>query len=132
MTLTNGQPLPDHGRAAIIAPAGARGPAFAIYHNFFVIKKYNNATSYAIGVGHLGDRIGGGGPIAGAWPRGERELSRTEKVELQERLIARGYDTGSTDGVIGPDTISAIRSYQARAGLTPDGFATASLLVSLR
>ena len=65
-----------------------------------------------MGVGHLGDRIRGGGPIAGAWPRGERELSRTEKIELQERLIARGYDTGATDGVIGPDTIAAIRAYQ--------------------
>ena len=55
------RPLPDHGPAAIIAPAGARGPAFAVYENFFVIKKYNNATSYAMGVGHLGDRIAGGG-----------------------------------------------------------------------
>ena len=69
-----------------------------------------------MGVGHLGDRIMGGGPFAGAWPRGERELSRTEKIELQERLIARGYDTGATDGVIGPNTITAIRAYQARAG----------------
>ena len=92
---------------AILAPAGARGPAFAIYENFFVIKTYNNATSYAMGVGHLGDRIGGGGSIAGAWPRGERELSRTEKIELQQRLTARGFATGKTDGVIGPDTITA-------------------------
>jgi hypothetical protein len=83
-------------------------------------------------VGHLGDRIMGGGPCQGAWPRGERELSRTEKIELQQRLIARGYDTGSTDGVIGPNTIHAIRAFQAREGLTPDGFATASLLVRLR
>ena len=65
MTLVDGSPLPDHGSAAIIAPAGARGPAFAVYHNFFVIKNYNNATSYAMGVGHLGDRIMGGGPFAG-------------------------------------------------------------------
>jgi membrane-bound lytic murein transglycosylase B len=132
VTLVTGQPLPDHGPAAVIAPAGARGPAFAIFGNFFVIKKYNNATSYAIGVGHLGDRIAGRGPIAGAWPRGERELSRTEKIELQERLTARGYPTGKTDGVIGPDTITAIRAFQSRAGLTPDGFATAALLQELR
>ena len=132
VTLMNGQPLPNYGSAAIIAPAGARGPGFAVFHNFFVIKKYNNATSYAMGVGHLGDRIMGGGAFQGTWPRGERELSRTEKIELQERLIARGYDTGSTDGVIGPNTVSAIRAYQQREGLTPDGFATASLLVRLR
>jgi membrane-bound lytic murein transglycosylase B len=132
VTLVSGAPLPDHGTAAILAPAGERGPAFAVFRNFFVIKTYNNATSYAMGVGHLGDRIMGGGPIAGTWPRGERELSRTEKIELQERLIARGHDTGSTDGVIGPNTITAIRAYQASEGLTPDGFATASLLQRMR
>jgi membrane-bound lytic murein transglycosylase B len=132
VTLVNGAALPDHGPAAILAPAGAMGPAFAVFPNFFVIKKYNNATSYAMGVGHLGDRIRGGGPIQGAWPRGERELSRTEKIELQERLIARGHDTGATDGVIGPNTISAIRAFQTSQGLTPDGFATATLLARLR
>ena len=74
----------------------------------------------------------GGGPVRAAWPRGERELSRTEKIELQERLIARGYHTGATDGVIGPNTIAAIRAYQSTRGMTPDGFATAQLLQSLR
>lgn len=132
VTRADGASLPDHGRAAIILPAGARGPAFAVFDNFFVIKTYNNATSYAIGVGHLGDRIAGGGPFRGAWPRGERELSRSEKIEMQERLIARGYDTGKRDGVIGPDTIAAIRRFQLAHGVTPDGFATASLLASLR
>jgi len=132
VTGIDGTALPDHGPAAIIAPAGARGPAFAVYQNFFVIKRYNNATSYAIGVGHLGDRIAGGGGFAQAWPRGERELSRTEKMELQERLTAYGYATGEVDGVIGPDTIQAIRAYQSSQGLTPDGFASAELLARLR
>ena len=132
VTRLDGSPLPDHGPAAVIAPAGARGPAFVVYQNFFVIKRYNNATSYAMGVGHLGDRIAGGAPFAGAWPRGERELSRTEKIELQERLIARGYSTGTTDGVIGPNTVNAIRAFQSAQGMVPDGFATASLLQKLR
>ena len=132
VTRLDGSPLPDHGPAAVIAPAGARGPAFVVYQNFFVIKRYNNATSYAMGVGHLGDRIAGGAPFAGAWPRGERELSRTEKIELQQRLIAEGYDTGATDGVIGPNTVNAIRAFQSAQGMVPDGFATASLLQKLR
>lgn len=132
VTRIDGSPLPDHGPAAIIAPAGARGPAFAVYRNFQVIKRYNNATSYAIGVGHLGDRIAGGGPIRAEWPRSERALSRSEKIELQERLTARGYDTQGTDGVIGPDTIRAIRGYQSAQGLTPDGYAGAALLQQLR
>ncbi|WP_424930922.1 lytic murein transglycosylase [Amaricoccus macauensis] len=128
----NGTTLPDYGPAAIIAPAGARGPAFIVYQNFYVIKRYNNATSYALGVGHLGDRIGGGAPFVQPWPRGERTLSRTEKIELQERLTAAGYDTGGADGVIGPDTASAIRRFQSANGMTPDGFASADLLNALR
>jgi membrane-bound lytic murein transglycosylase B len=132
VTTVGGAALPDHGPAAILAPAGAQGPAFAVYNNFYVIKRYNNATSYAVGVGHLGDRIAGGGAFASAWPRGERALSRTESQELQQRLTARGFDTGGSDGVIGPNTIAAIRAFQSSQGLTPDGFATASLLQRLR
>ena len=132
VTLMDGRPLPDHGRAAIIAPAGARGPTFAVFQNFYVIKRYNNATSYAIGVGHLADRINGAPPFTARWPRDERELSRTEKVELQRRLNAQGYPTGATDGVIGPDTARAIRRYQSARGYTPDGYASDGLLRTLR
>jgi len=83
-------------------------------------------------VGHLGDRIAGGGEFRQQWPRGEQALSRTEKVELQERLTRLGYNTGKQDGVIGPDTEAAIRGYQTAQGLTPDGFATKDLLARLR
>jgi membrane-bound lytic murein transglycosylase B len=132
VTTLAGAPLPDYGPVAIIEPAGARGPAFAVYQNFFVIKRYNNATSYAIGIGHLGDRIGGAGPFAQPWPRGERNLSRTETEELQRRLTALGYDTGGADGVFGPDTASAIRRFQAANGMTPDGYPSSALLTRLR
>lgn len=127
-----GGTLPDHGSAAILAPAGAEGPAFAVYNNFYVIKRYNNATSYAVGVGHLGDRIAGAPPFSAAWPRGQRALSRSESQELQSRLTALGFDTGGTDGVIGPNTTAAIRAYQSSRGMTPDGFAHPGLLESLR
>jgi peptidoglycan hydrolase-like protein with peptidoglycan-binding domain len=46
-------------------------------------------------------------------------------------LRARGFDTGDTDGVIGPNTIAAIRAFQQSRGLTPDGFASAALLQRL-
>ena len=106
--------------------------SFVVYKNFFVIKRYNNATSYAMGVGHLGDRIAGGGPFVQSWPRGERSLSRSEKEELQRRLTSAGFNTGSTDGIIGPDTEAAIRRYQAANGMTPDGFASSALLEKMR
>ena len=51
---------------------------------------------------------------------------------MQQRLIARGYDTGATDGVIGPNTTQAIRGFQVSQGMTPDGYATTALLLKLR
>lgn len=132
VTRIDGAPLEDHGDAALILPAGARGPAFIVYPNFFVIKRYNNATSYALAVGHLADRIAGGGPFVSPWPRGERALSRGEKEEMQARLTQLGFDTRGADGVVGPDTRAAIRAWQGARGLPADGFDSAALLEALR
>ena len=100
--------------------------------NFSVIKRYNNATAYALGVGHLADRIRGGGAFTASWPRGEQPMSRTQKSELQTLLTRRGFDTKGVDGMIGPASRAAIRDYQSRAGMVPDGYATTRLLQSLR
>ena len=128
----SGADLPNHGDASIFAPAGARGPIFLTFNNFRVIKRYNNANSYAMAVGHLADRINGKPDFRASWPRSDRALSRSEKKELQSLLTARGYDTQGADGRIGPNTIAAIRAYQTRSGLIPDGYASASLLQGLR
>lgn len=128
----NGQPVPHDWPAAILLPAGAQGAAFMIFHNFEVIERYNTADAYVIGVGHLADRIAGGGPIKASWPRDDRTLSFDERVELQERLTAAGHDTQGADGLIGPLTIDGIRSYQRSAGLIPDGYASLRLLERLR
>ncbi|MEM9229482.1 MAG: lytic murein transglycosylase [Pseudomonadota bacterium] len=129
----DGKPVPNYGReAALLAPAGARGPVFMIFNNFRVIKRYNNATSYAIGVGHLARRIAGAPDFQTGWPRGERTLSRTERAELQQRLTQRGFNAGTADGVVGPNTIQAIRGFQRSVGLVPDGFASSALLQRLR
>ncbi len=116
----------------ILLPAGARGPAFAAYPNFRVIKRYNNATSYALAVSHLADRIGGGQAFAAAWPRGDRMLSRSETEELQRRLTALGYDTQGADGIVGPNSRAAVRRFQSAQGMTPDGYVSAALLDAVR
>jgi lytic murein transglycosylase len=119
--------------AAILLPAGHKGPAFIAYPNFKVVLAYNNAISYALAICQLSNRFSGGGSFRTAWPREEMPiLSRTDRVELQTLLSQRRYDVGEADGVIGRRTREAIRGYQRTAGMKPDGFATLALLQSLR
>ena len=128
----DGRPLPDHGPAAILRPAGATGPAFAVFPNFGVILRYNNAESYAIGIGHLSDRIAGGPPIRGRFPPDAQGMTMADRRELQTRLTAAGFDAGVADGVIGTRTRDAIRAYQGRAGLQATGEPSRELLRRLR
>ena len=120
------------GEASVLLPAGAKGPAFLIYGNFHAISRYNAADAYVLGVGHLSDRLRGGGPIQAAWPRDDRPLTLAERTELQERLTRAGYDTQGTDGRLGPNSREAIRAYQVASGLTPDGYPSFDLLTGLR
>ena len=108
------------------------GPRFAVTGNFKAIKRYNNSDSYAIGVGHLADRIGGAGPLRSAFPPDANGLTKDDRVALQTRLTARGFDTGGTDGVIGPNSRSAISAYQSSQGLAATGNPSPELLRSLR
>ena len=123
-----GGDLSEAGPARVLLPAGALGAAFLIYPNFHVIEHYNRADAYVLAVGHLGDRILGGGPIVTPWPRDLRALTRDECVALQNRLTQAGFDTGGADGRIGPRTQSALRAFQTASGLAPDGFASLAIL----
>jgi membrane-bound lytic murein transglycosylase B len=132
VTRFSGGALPEYSDSSVIAPAGALGPAFVVFHNFRIIKRYNDATSYALAVGHLGDRIVGGGPLQGSWPRDDKPLSRDDKIEMQQRLTGLGFDTQGADGIIGPNSRKAIRSFQSAQGMTPDGYQNAAFLKALR
>jgi len=127
-----GGALPDHGPASVLLPAGAQGAAFLVFANFGAIERYNAADAYVIGVGHLADRIAGAPPIRAAWPRQNRVLSFDERVELQRRLAAAGFDPGAADGRIGPNTIAAVRAFQRSIGAVPDGYASLGVLQKLR
>lgn len=128
----SGGTVPNYGSASILLPAGANGPALMIFGNFTAISRYNNADAYVIGVGHLSDRLRGAGPFVHAWPRDGRALTEAERIELQERLTAAGFDTQGHDGLIGTNTIMAIMAWQRAHGETPDGYATLKLLEKLR
>jgi lytic murein transglycosylase len=110
----------------------AGGPSFRTGPNFRVIKRYNNSDSYALGVGYLANRIAGGGPLTSAFPPDRYGLQKPERVELQRRLTAAGFDTGGDDGVIGPNSRRAIAAYQASVGLPATGDPSPALLGRLR
>jgi membrane-bound lytic murein transglycosylase B len=129
---TKGARVPNHGPASILLPAGAQGAAFMIFDNFHVIERYNTADAYVIGVGHLSDRIGGAGPLKSGWPRDDRNLRFAEKQEMQRLLTAKGFNTQGVDGIIGPNTIQAVRRFQSSQGLTPDGYPSYDILKRLR
>ncbi|MFG0767896.1 lytic murein transglycosylase [Pseudomonas sp. TYF_15] len=118
--------------AALLLPAGARGPAFLVLDNFRAILKYNNSSSYALAVSLLGDRFSGWGFIAGSWPKDDMPLSRSERMELQHLLNSRGHDAGNADGIIGANTRKAIRNAQQGLGWPADGYPTHKLLENLR
>src|SRR5438132_6427519 len=119
-------------RAYLLVPAGARGPAFLMLNNFRVIMRYNPTEAYALAIGHLADRLRGEGPLGQPWPRDERVLSLGERYEMQQRLALHGFDVGEPDGRFGAKTRAAIREFQLRAGLIPDGFASTQVLDRLR
>ena len=108
------------------------GPSFVVTDNFRAIKRYNNSDAYALGVGHLADRIGGAGPLRGNFPPDANGLTKSDRIALQQGLTTSGFDTGSTDGVIGPITRSAISAYQSSRGLPVTGETSLALLDGLR
>ncbi|MEP3847571.1 MAG: lytic murein transglycosylase [Paracoccaceae bacterium] len=107
------------------------GPRFAVTGNFRAIKRYNNSDAYAIGVGHLADRIGGAGPLRTSFPPDANGLTKADRISLQKRLTAAGFDTDGADGVIGPNSKAAISAYQSSRGLVPTGEPSLELLRGL-
>jgi membrane-bound lytic murein transglycosylase B len=133
LTRAGGQAFPHASETAyLLAPAGAEGPGFLMLQNFRVIMKYNPAEAYALAIGHFADRLRGGSPFVQPWPRQERELSRAERLELQQLLAERGFYRGTPDGQFGGETRQALRGFQASIGAPADGFASSEVLERLR
>ncbi|MGR3323200.1 MAG: lytic murein transglycosylase [Pseudooceanicola sp.] len=121
----------EPGTGGAIRPGGDSGPAFATGPNFRVILRYNNARKYAIAVGHLSDRIAGGGPLRTAFGPDRYGLTIADRKRLQAGLTAAGFDAGEPDGVLGRKTESAIRAYQRANGLSVTGEPSRALLARL-
>jgi membrane-bound lytic murein transglycosylase B len=132
ITAMDGQPLPAFADGSVLLPAGAQGPAFLVGPNFRAVLRYNNSTNYALAVGLLAQRLGGGTDVQAPWPRNLSALSRSQVVELQTALTQRGFATGAADGVMGPATREGLRRYQRSVGLPADGYPSVELLQRLQ
>ncbi|WP_435168861.1 lytic murein transglycosylase [Falsirhodobacter sp. 1013] len=126
-----GQEVTGGASGGTILQPQAGGPRFAVTGNFRAIKRYNNSDLYAIGVGHLADRIGGAGPLRGSFPPDANGLTKNDRIALQQRLTAQGFDTGGADGVLGNKSRAAISAYQTRMGQPVTGQPSLALLRSL-
>jgi len=118
--------------AMLMTPGGPRGPAFLVLANFHALHRYNGSEAYAYSLGHLADRLRGGGPFVARWPADLRPMSRADRQDLQSRLVAMGWDVGGVTGMIGWRTREAVRAFQLRQGLTPHGFVDHDVLQRLR
>ncbi|XOV81256.1 MAG: lytic murein transglycosylase [Aestuariibacter sp.] len=107
--------------ASVIVPSGHKGPAFLVYDNFNVIMKWNYSEFYAIAVGHLADRIIGGGALQQPLPE-LPNYSIAEVKQMQSRLNELGFEVGEADGILGPATRKGIQGFQIANNLVADGF----------
>lgn len=113
--------------AYLMSPAGTYGPQFLASENFKVIRLYNTSDLYALFVGHLSDRIRGGGDFVKPW--GSFAQPRTQTVhDLQARLKALGYPMDKLDGKIGSNTRKQIGLYQRANGLKIDCWPSEAVL----
>jgi peptidoglycan hydrolase-like protein with peptidoglycan-binding domain len=69
--------------------------------------------------------------VAAALPASAAAFTNPQIPGLQVALRAHGYDTGPVDGIVGPRTAAAVRTFQRRNGIHADGLAGPQTRVKL-
>ena len=118
--------------AAVLVPAGHRGPVFLVYDNFEVIMRWNRSEYYAISVGRLADRIAGAVTLTRAVVPDSEQITLAEVKRLQQELVLLGYDAGKADGMFGPVTRRALSQFQQTKGMIADGYLDRQALQAVR
>lgn len=113
-------------QAAVLLPMGRNGPAFLAYPNFFVYFEWNQSLVYVTTSAYFATRLMGAPVYDAGNP--DPGLSGRQMQALQQKLIARGYDVGGVDGILGEKTREAVQREQERLGLPADAWPTVELL----
>ena len=111
-------------QAELYLPSGHKGPAFLIYPNFNVIMTWNLSKSYALSVGILANKLVGakGIEFSNKAQTKVKPYSVAQMKNLQSQLNSLGFKTGEPDGIWGPKSRQAIRSFQLQHQLIADGY----------
>lgn len=108
--------------ATLILPAGAGGPAFLLYDNWRLLKKWNKSNAYGYAFATIATKLSGQKIILPT-PNtaGEKRLSHPQIKFMQQVLKNQGMYRHKIDGWIGSYTNNAVQKYQKKHKLTPDG-----------
>jgi len=117
-------------QAYLMSPAGAYGPSFLVLQNFKVFRAYNTSDLYATFVGHLADRIAGGGDFITPWTPIGPQRTRIIRA-VQQGLKDRGYSISVVDGFIGSNTRRQVGQFQRANGMKVDCWPTEAVLERL-
>ena len=128
VTRADGKAFPATGDGILFFPAGLPGPAFIVTPNFDVIKDYNNSDVYALAIGHLSDLMQGGGPSRRRGRCRPTQLPRDDRIALQKKLAALGYDQTRFSAHIDFKMRDFVRAEQKKHGLVTDGHPNAALM----
>lgn len=116
----------------LVLPAGYEGPAFIVWPNFKVIKRWNNSNNYALSVGLLAQKLSGQASMQAKPPANVKPWPKTFIAQLQQTLSDKGYDTGGVDGWFGSKSTQALRQFQKENNLPADGYPNQATLQKLQ
>jgi len=122
---TNSRSLSSYDiQAELYLPSGHKGPAFLLYPNFNVIMTWNLSKSYALSVGLLANKLVGAKGLEFLQQEHTKikPYSVAQMKNLQSQLNVLGFETGEPDGIWGPKSRDAIRSFQLKHQLIADGY----------